>query len=404
MAHPDSSNIDRIPKTTSNTILPTNAYRIAWICPTPTDYDAAEYMLDKKHETPTLPEHSTDQNVYTVGDCFGHNVVIVTFPRGDTNGAISAAHVVEDLQSTFQRVESCILIGVAGALSVVDSENCELESDEHLVGADHNQLRKADIRLGDVVVSVPDRKKSGVVRYFQGLDGAIEVQTSGFNNLSETLRMATNHLKGGYFFIRRNNSEERCILLNISRLLSDLSANRASDYGYDDHDHEPTISKDKLKEYDLLFPQTYSHSEECVRNKCCTKSGLTRAARFLNNSEPSELPATSRDTMRLKLQALENCPQIHYGTIASGDIQIADPKLREDVRKATNALCADQEAAALLQLRSKNMKFLIVRGISNYSDSHSHSEWNERYWKEYAAMTAAACARELLAKIPRKQT
>jgi nucleoside phosphorylase len=52
------------------------------------------------------------------------------------------------------------------------------------------------------------------------------------------------------------------------------------------------------------------------------------------------------------------------------------------------------EAAGIMN----RMPCLVVRGICDYCDSHKN-----KYWQEYAAMTAAAYTKELLMEIPCKE-
>ena len=54
-------------------------------------------------------------------------------------------------------------------------------------------------------------------------------------------------------------------------------------------------------------------------------------------------------------------------------------------------LCFEMEAAGLMN----DFPCLVIRGISNYSDTHANAEWNG-----YAALAAAAYAKELLKVMP----
>ncbi len=82
---------------------------------------------------------------------------------------------------------------------------------------------------------------------------------------------------------------------------------------------------------------------------------------------------------------------MHYGIIASGDIEIQCGKEREKAKRALGALCFEREAAGLMD----NFPCLVIRGISDYADSHK-----SRCWQGYAAATAAAFAKELLEYTP----
>jgi nucleoside phosphorylase len=84
-------------------------------------------------------------------------------------------------------------------------------------------------------------------------------------------------------------------------------------------------------------------------------------------------------------------PQIHYGLIASGSwvIKTSGFKREELVRRVRgDVLCFEMEAAGLL-----NIEFpcLVVRGISDYCDSHKNDGWHE-----YASLTAACYCKWIL--------
>ncbi|EQB46479.1 hypothetical protein CGLO_14452 [Colletotrichum gloeosporioides Cg-14] len=79
-----------------------------------------------------------------------------------------------------------------------------------------------------------------------------------------------------------------------------------------------------------------------------------------------------------------NNPEIHYGTIASGNQVIKCGRARDRLAKERNALCFEMEAAGLMD----SFPCLVIRGICDYADSHKHKEW-----QKYAAGTAAAYAK-----------
>ena len=93
----------------------------------------------------------------------------------------------------------------------------------------------------------------------------------------------------------------------------------------------------------------------------------------------------------------DNVPVIHYGIIASGNTLMKDAGQRDTlaqaIKKATgvDALCLEMEAAGLMN----SFPCLVIRGISDYCDTHK----NDR-WQRYAAATAAAYAKELLGVVP----
>lgn len=84
-------------------------------------------------------------------------------------------------------------------------------------------------------------------------------------------------------------------------------------------------------------------------------------------------------------------PVIHYGKIGSSNLLLKDGSLRDKLADENDVLCFEMESAGLIG----NFPCLVVRGISDYCDLHKNKEW-----QGYAAMAAAAYAKELLYQIP----
>ncbi|KAF2248571.1 purine and uridine phosphorylase [Trematosphaeria pertusa] len=84
-------------------------------------------------------------------------------------------------------------------------------------------------------------------------------------------------------------------------------------------------------------------------------------------------------------------PMVHYGLIASGNQLMKDAFYRDELAEKWQILCFEMEAAGLMN----DFPCLVVRGICDYSDSHKNKEW-----QAYAAMAAAAYAKDLLYTIP----
>jgi nucleoside phosphorylase len=67
-----------------------------------------------------------------------------------------------------------------------------------------------------------------------------------------------------------------------------------------------------------------------------------------------------------------------------------DASVRDRLAAETDVLCFEMEAAGLMN----HLPCLVIRGICDYSDSHKNTEW-----QGYAAMVAAAYAKDLLRQI-----
>jgi len=68
-----------------------------------------------------------------------------------------------------------------------------------------------------------------------------------------------------------------------------------------------------------------------------------------------------------------------------------DTNMRDTLRRQYDAICVEMEAAGLMN----NFPCLVIRGISDYADSHKNPTW-----KRPAAGSAAAFAKALLKCIP----
>jgi nucleoside phosphorylase len=209
-----------------------------------------------------------------------------------------------------------------------------------------------DIRLGDVVVSQPSLEHGGVVQYDLGKveQGGTFRRTGHLNNpptflLSVLSRVQTNHERG-----------RRIYPTHMVR--------------YEEADMQEYLSPQD--ERDTLFRGDYPHPAgtlDCTN--CDSKQAIKRPDRN-----------TKRTTVK-----------IHYGTIASGNQVIKDAQTRDRIVKdlGGQVLCFEMEAAGLMN----DFPCLVVRGISNYCDSHKNDGW-----QRYAAASAAAYTRELLLLIP----
>ena len=99
----------------------------------------------------------------------------------------------------------------------------------------------------------------------------------------------------------------------------------------------------------------------------------------------------SKNPLNLILQSqrneYEDNPAIYYGLITSANQLIKDALLRDRFTKENDVLCFKMEAAGLIN----QFPCLVIRGICDYSDTHKNKEW-----QGYAAMAAAAYAKDLL--------
>ncbi|KAL3472617.1 hypothetical protein BJX99DRAFT_262178 [Aspergillus californicus] len=299
-------------------------YIIAWICALPLEMAAAKIMLDLTH--PTLPQPETDHNAYLLGSISGRNIAVACLPSG-VYGTTSAAIVLAQMLPTFPSLRFALMVGIGG-------------------GAPTNR----DIRLGDVVVSIPTETSGGVIQYDYG----------------KTLFSGCLHRTGSL------NKPPHYILTAISKIrsVSMLEKSAVQLHKIDVLDQYPELHElFSRPSKDWLFKSSYGHQSELPDCSQCDQSQL--------------IPRTLRDHSE---------PRIHYGLIASGNQVMKDAKTRDDIAKNLDILCFEMEAAGLMD----QLPCLVIRGICDYSDSHKNKEW-----QGYASLTAAAYAKLLLSVIPR---
>ncbi|UKZ84327.1 uncharacterized protein TrAFT101_000240, partial [Trichoderma asperellum] len=272
-----------------------------------------------------------DDNNYMLGRIGQHNIVIATLPFG-SHGTTTAATVARDMVHSFPNIRIGLMVGIGGGAP----------SKNH------------DIRLGDIVVSAPSNGTGGLFQYDFGKNIQDQpYQTTGFLNqppsalLTALAGIQVQHERKG------NKLEEavKQIFEKNRRLLPRYK--------------RPDSSSDRLYRSEIVHPQS---RESCAA--VCGSSGL------IKRSERTEY---------------EDNHAVHYGLIASANQLMKNALDRDRLAAEKDVLCFEMEAAGLMN----HFPCLVIRGISDYSDSHKNEEW-----QGYAAMVAAAYARDLLSQMP----
>jgi nucleoside phosphorylase len=276
-------------------------------------------MLDEEHETHT--SKSGDTNIYVLGQMCKHNIVIACMPNGQI-GIAPATDVAVQMRASYPRIRFGLMVGIGGGVP-----------------------GKVDIRIGDVVISTPMDRNSGVVQFDFGID-----TTTGFE-IKGTLNTPPKLLLNAVQVLKSNHSMRK------ERLATYLSA-------LDVWKEFKRISADQ----DVLYQTDYNHLGGDTCEQCSEDKVVSRAPR-----EPIML---------------------HFGTIASSNRVMKNGLERDRLsEKLGGVLCFEMEAAGLMN----SFPCLVIRGICDYADSHKN--W---MWQPYAAGTAAACAKELLLVIPQE--
>ncbi|KAL4755678.1 nucleoside phosphorylase domain-containing protein [Aspergillus foveolatus] len=303
-------------------------YTIGWICALPVEMAAARAMLDEIHDP--LPTPVNDRNNYILGNIGPHNIVVACLPAG-VYGITSATNVVTQMIATFESIQIGLMVWIGGGVP----------------------SSKADIRLGDLVVSKLTGKLGGVVQYDSGktiANGEFE-QTGALSKppqavLTTAAKMQAEHMVLG---------------------------NRIADHLAEMEAKYPVMQEFACpgQENDRLFKSEYDHDRAYFTcNRCDPTQCITRKPRA------------------------QSTPRIHYVIIASGSQVMKHGKTRDRISQEHGIICFEMEAAGIMD----NFPCLVIRGICDYADSHKNEEWHG-----YAAATAAAYAKEFIAMTPVRQ-
>ncbi|KAE8374950.1 ankyrin repeat-containing domain protein [Aspergillus bertholletiae] len=338
-------------------------YTVGWICSIRKEYVAARCFLDeiftKGCELPI-----DDNNDYTFGRLGSHLVVIAVLPNG-VYGTCSAATVARDMLRSFQNIEIGLLVGIGGGAP----------SQSH------------DIRLGDVVVSTPCNNAGGVIQY----DFGKRIQNKSFQDTG-FVNMPPPHLLTAMNGLQAKYDGEGCRL--EKSIANVLTTQKILQEEY----QRPHPCTDKL--YKSEFVRAQSDKVDSARPKCvllimkCLRRILPSLLSSLLRLGTDCDESVSNLVVRPPRTVTEGNPMIHYGLIASGNQLMKDALVRDRLAADKGVLCFEMEAAGVMN----HFPCLVIRGICDYSDTHKNDQW-----QGYAAMVAAAYARDLLDHILPRQ-
>jgi nucleoside phosphorylase len=307
-------------------------YQVGVVCALPHEMTAAIAVLDERHQ-PVTGQDKFDENNYVLGRVHEHNVVIACLPAG-VYGTVSAARVARDMLRTFSGLRFGLMVGIGGGIP--------------------NLQKGLDIRLGDVVISQPDKTYGGVVQYDLG------------KNLGD-----------GRF-------ERKGFLKPPPTLLLTALATLQADHDLDDS-KVPDLLAQMFEKHSNLIKRGYGFPGTGSDNLYCPQcSGVGSSSCNVCADGKIERPARE-----------DQNPRFWYGVIASGDALMKNGEARDRLGHEFGALCVEMEAAGLMN----DFPCIVIRGICDYADSHKNDAW-----QRYAALTAAAYAKELLWYISPEQT
>ncbi|KAH6851131.1 nucleoside phosphorylase domain-containing protein [Chaetomium sp. MPI-CAGE-AT-0009] len=300
-------------------------YNVAWIAPLEIEAQAALHMFDNIHPG-SFRTGQGDDYLFHAGDVCGHNVVLATLPVGQEYGTGSAAALASQVKKCFPHLWFGLLVGVAAGLPKLTCSP------------------PRDIRLGDVLVALPEGDTAAVVAYELGKEtgtGSLQLLRAGhvLATTETIVRAAIGKIKVDY------PNETRRFLPYYQNMK--------------EKGHVTGTFADPGQDKDVL----YGDDKQPVPRERRPESGRTR---------------------------------VWYGPIGSGAKPMRDAQKRDELRDMYNLIGLETEAAGTMN----HIRAGVIRGVCYYGDERKNEEW-----QPYAAAMAAAYAKAILREIfipPRK--
>ena len=295
-------------------------YTIAWVAVLPIEAEVALSILDKQHDG-YFETVRGDDYIYIGGELNGHKVVVATWPAGQNYGPGAAAALVNQVKARFSNIWFALLVGVAAGLPYHSPEY---------------PAKLRDIRLGDVLVCVPDKESVGIIQYDLGRD-----------------------TEEGFFPNGRQAET-------------------------------PAIVRAAIGNIQLTKKKPF-RAGNTLANYLAILQEADEDGRFLCPSQLEDKLYTLEGTLVTRKPRDESeRTKVWYGSIGSGGSLMRNPIRRDELRDKYDLIGLEMEAAGIMNTLPTG----VIRGVCDYGDSQKN-----KLWQPYAAAAAAAYAKGILCAI-----
>ncbi|KAL7939910.1 purine and uridine phosphorylase [Trichoderma chlorosporum] len=343
-------------------------FEIAIICALPLEFDAVSLVFDEfwDEEGDVYRRAAGDENTYTTGRRIGKfNVVLILLSR---IGKVSAASATASARWSYPNLRLALLVGVCGGVP-------RARSGEEML-------------LGDVIIS------DTIVQYDLGRQ---------YPNQFVRKRTAKGNIGGSNKEIRnllasfRTRHHRSQLQRRTAAFLRQLQAKAAE------------VGQEKLYNYpgsthDQLFMSSYRHKHhippECICRHCNAKAdpvcetALNTLCSTLGCGVGHDRDQLLfREKLELKRELEKSSderaqePTLFLGAIASGDIVMESGEDRDEISRREDVIAFEMESAGVSEI----IPCIVVKGVSDYADSHKNN-----LLQNFSAATAAATAKAIL--------
>lgn len=305
--------------------------------------------LDKQYKELTIVN-----GIYIFAGTFKDtNVAILPLSqKGMVSSTISTSRVVSDLRPDAYIISA----GICGGTGCDDDE-------------------KQPVYLGDVVIS------TDIVRYFDRVQGNELVQSmveeSFVVHQQPGRLMYLLKMRSVLFQLRRDADK------NLREVRARISSGFFGVGTFQNLSTRPPAGKDRLYKED----QPHMHQDPVACTSCNKEKGISCfQSRTLSCEEIGCNDLPSRCLERASPKERGPLP-IHFGICGSEDVVMRSGNYTRGLLKSRGIMTIDMESRGIWHAASsdKAREVVVIRGVSDYADSHKNDAW-----QEYAAM-ASAC-------------
>ncbi|KIW13058.1 hypothetical protein PV08_08245 [Exophiala spinifera] len=341
---------------------PNHEFSVAIFCALPPEADSIIAAFDVEW-TGRIEKADGDTNSYSCGRIADHNCVVAHLSGvGKSNATLVAAGA----SATFKDIQYAFVVGICGGMPF----------DE----------KGKEILLGDVIIS------RALVQYDLG-----KQYPQGFKRKQEIEDV-----------LPRPSHEVRALLAKLETLRGrQVIEQNTLEHLKAIQEQLPSASCPD-PETDVLFDPSYFHQHRHVKGLSRCPFCQSKPQQFCQEASTTECEELgckfTNATRRRALQPYHDGstesssrnPRIHIGRIGSADTVLKSGQFRNQLAKDEKLIGFEMEGVGIWDVFQNS---LIVKAVCDYADSHK-----DKVWQDYAAASAAACLKSLLAELnpPRK--
>ncbi|KAF3054746.1 hypothetical protein CFAM422_013294 [Trichoderma lentiforme] len=340
-------------------------FHFAIICALPLEFDAVCDSLDEvwEEQDGKLGKAAGDSNYYTMG-CMGNTPVVLLLLPGE--GKVDAASAAASLRSSYNNLSTVFVVGTCGALPKL--------------------LDETEVLLGDVIIS------EFVVRYDFGSQYPDEFKPK--RSIEDMLGRPNKGTRILNAQLKTQRSRDR-LEDKAFKLLQQLQEKIGKTKHQGKYDY-PGAAHDKL--FDPNYRHKHQDTDVCGTCRACVSNAgpVCEIALRLNCADVGcrNDYLVPRDRLREQGRVEEagsiGTPLlvIHTGGVGSADTVMRSGEERDRISRRDKVIAFEKEGAGVWD---ELPSCIIIKGVSDYADSHK-----PKGWEKYAAATAASTTKALL--------